>query len=180
MAEHPNPAPAVTRLADRGMLTLRCDLGNEEIRRVLTNRLGLALPDTGRIISDGDVSLAWMSPDELLLIAPLTVIPDHLAALGDALAEHASLLAETSSLRTLFQISGPDVRDVLAQETPANLSPRAFAPGDFRRTRFGQVAAALWLEAPDEARLACRTSESDYVEALLKAAATGPHVGHLA
>ena len=33
---------------------------------------------------------------------------------------------------------------MLAKGAPADLSRAAFGPGDFRRTRLGQIAAAFW------------------------------------
>jgi len=178
--DQPLPTTLVTRLTGLGMMTLRCDHSDTDIRQHIARSVGLDVPDTGKIISDADRSVAWMSPDELLIIGPMGTIPDLMATLDQDLAGTVCLLADTSSLRTLFRVTGPDIRDVLARETPTDLSPRAFAPGDFRRTRFGQVAAALWLQTSDEARLACRASESDYVETLLSTSAAGQRVGYLA
>ncbi|MCY4260685.1 MAG: sarcosine oxidase subunit gamma [Rhodobacteraceae bacterium] len=170
----------IGRLHEPGMITLRCDLAAPDVRECLATATGLEVPSPGAIVSNKDHSVAWMSPDELLLILDRDDLPDRMETLEAELSATASLVVDTSSMRTIFCISGPDMRDVLAHETPVNLAPEAFGSGTFRRTRFGQVAASLWMTTDGEARLVCRSSESGYVEDLLRASAAGPRVGYLA
>jgi sarcosine oxidase subunit gamma len=52
---------------------------------------------------------------------------------------------------------------VLASGAPVDLAPAAFGPGDLRRTRLGQVAAAFWIPEPEVFDLACFRSVADFV-----------------
>jgi sarcosine oxidase subunit gamma len=60
---------------------------------------------------------------------------------------------------------------MLAKGTPVDLAPAAFGPGDFRRTRLGQVACAFWMPAPDAFGLICFRSVADHVALWLGTAA---------
>jgi sarcosine oxidase subunit gamma len=77
-----------------------------------------------------------------------------------------------------MHVSGAGAREVLAKLCPVDLSPDAFTPGMFRRTRMAQVPAAFWLDAEDTFHLICFRSVADYAFNLLKTAALpGGEVG---
>jgi sarcosine oxidase, subunit gamma len=66
---------------------------------------------------------------------------------------------------------------MLSKVTPADIS--AIAPGEMRRTRLQQVAAAIWFETQTDARVICFRSVGRYVFDLLTvAAAKGGAVGY--
>ena len=88
---------------------------------------------------------------------------------------------DVSDARALFRIDGPGAREVLAKGAPVDLSPAAFGPGDFRRTRLGQVACAFWTPDGTSFELVCFRSVAAYVFGLLEnAAKPGSEVGYLA
>ena len=60
-------APQVLRIEGRGMLTIRADAADGP---AVAAALGLPAPAPRRIVREGDRALAWMSPDEWLLMAP--------------------------------------------------------------------------------------------------------------
>ena len=91
-----------------------------------------------------------------------------LSAIGVALSGTHHLAVDVSDARAVFRIAGPQVREVLAKLCPVDLSPAVFQPGDLRRTRAAQVAAALWISGPDEFTLVSFRSVAGYVFDLLK------------
>ena len=143
----------VTRLTDQGMITLRADL----------SALSFPVPAT-RTVRDG---VAWMSPDELLIMVPKAEVPAKMAALASGLPEH-HLLADVSDARAVFALTGDDAREVLAKGAPVDLSPDSFQIGDIRRTRIGQVAAAFWMVDAQTFHIVCFTSVSGYLEDWLR------------
>jgi sarcosine oxidase subunit gamma len=155
----------------RGMITLRGDLNAPEFAKAVKSATGLALPGSRQIVTKGDVSLAWMSPDELLILTAYDDAPKMVSKLEKALAGQHHLVANVSDARAIFTLSGPRGREVLAKLTPADLSPEAFGAGEIRRSRLAQIAAAFWLGAPDEITLVCFRSTADYAFRLLSNAA---------
>jgi sarcosine oxidase subunit gamma len=135
--------PQIRRIDGRGMLALRAAA---EAGPDLAAALFLpAAPAQRRIETADGRSLAWMSPDEWLLQAPRADLPALADAARAALGERPHLVLDVSDARALFRIEGPGARDVLAKGAPVDLSRAAFGPGDFRRTRLGQVACAFWM-----------------------------------
>ncbi|WP_050929951.1 sarcosine oxidase subunit gamma [Aestuariivita boseongensis] len=161
----------VRDLGLQGMITLRGDLTKPKLKSAVKSVTGLALPKTGGILSDETGSVAWMSPDELLLLVPYAEVDAHLATLQKDLAKEHSLAVNVSDARAMFSLSGPKAREVLAKLVPVDLSPGAFEPGMMRRTRMAQVAAAFWMMDEDTFHIICFRSVARYVFDLLTVAA---------
>ncbi|EYD77037.1 Sarcosine oxidase gamma subunit [Rubellimicrobium mesophilum DSM 19309] len=117
-----------------------------------------------------------MSPDELLLFVARDEVGAAVARLSEALAGTHHLVTDVSDLRVCLRLDGPEVREVLAKLTPADLHPDVFGPAMVRRSRLGQVAAAFWLEG-EGARVVCFRSVGDYMLALLRQSAVDGAVG---
>lgn len=158
-----------------GMITLRGDLAAAPVVQALDKAMGLSLPQQRRITAnaDGTRSVAWMSPDELLLILPYVQVQNALAAIEAALAGVHHLAEDVSDARALITVTGPDarVREVLAKLAPVDLHPDQFQPGDIRRTRLAQVAGAFWMAEAGQAHVICFRSVAQYVFDLLRSAA---------
>lgn len=165
----------------QGMITLRGDLSSAALKKAVKQAIGLGLPSQRKIVLGDGTALAWMSPDELLLLLPYADAADMSAKLAvDLKAEHA-LVQNVSDARSLFTLQGEQgaVREVLAKLAPVDLSPEAFQPGDFRRTRLAQIAGAFWLAQSDRAQIICFRSVAQYAFELLKNAADkGGKVGY--
>ncbi len=66
-----------------GMITLRGDLATAKLRTACKHATGLALPAPGKITGNAAKGLAWMSPDELLVLVPHAeagAVADQMAA----------------------------------------------------------------------------------------------------
>ncbi|QUJ77277.1 sarcosine oxidase subunit gamma [Sulfitobacter albidus] len=168
----------ISEVIPTGMITLRGALADKGFAKALRAATGLDVPGTREILHDGDLSLAWMSSDELLLICPHMQALDRTQQLADELRDFHALAVNVSDARALFEVSGPHAREVLAKLAPVDLAPGQFGPGDMRRTRLAQAAAALWMPAPDVFRIICFRSVAQYTFDVLKVAAQpGSQVG---
>ncbi|WP_255553617.1 sarcosine oxidase subunit gamma [Maritimibacter sp. DP1N21-5] len=149
----------------RGMITLR---GKGETLSAFARVMGVALPDTLGVSQGEGAALAWMSPDELMVICDYDAAPGLAAQLSASVEGQHALVAVVSDARSIFAVEGKLAGDVLAKVSPAEVG--AVAPGQIRRTRFAQVAGAFW---PTEAGFAamCFRSQSVYVFGLLTNAA---------
>jgi sarcosine oxidase, subunit gamma len=154
-----------------GMVTLRADLAGDAVARAVRDAFGLDLPGRLKIVGQGDRAAAWMAPDEALLFCPPGAVPGLVADLAAALGDRPHLVADVSSARAVIDLTGPGWREVLAKGAPIDLAPGAFGPGDFRRTRLGQVAVAFWASDAETAHLVCFRSVAGFVFDWLRTAA---------
>ncbi len=172
-------AATISRLAPRGMITIRGDLASSSIHAVVKMATGFTCPGPRAAEVNGEYGVAWMSPDELLLMLPASDLRSILSRLEDAVAGDHALIADVTGARAIFQIAGPHARDVLAKLVPVDLSPAVFGPGMARRTRMAQAAAAFWMNG-EAIELVCFSSVADYAfELLSNAARPGSEVDFL-
>ncbi len=165
-------AVSVENLGPSGMITLRGDLGGKAVAGAVKAATGLGVPGQRAILSEGGKAVAWMSPDELLILCPHAEAAGLATQMADALAGEHGLVVDVSDARARFRITGPGAREVLAKGAPVDLAPGVFGPGEIRRTRLGQVAAAFWMSGAESFDLVCFRSVADFVETWLKTAAT--------
>lgn len=162
-----------------GMISVRGDLAAGYVKKAVKKSVNIALPDMRGINHDGDQAVAWMSPDELLVLCPYARVGEHIATMEKAFGAQHALAINVSDARAVFRIRGKNVREVLAKLAPVDLSPAQFGPGTIRRTRLAQVPAAFWMVDAQTAQLVCFRSVAQYVFDLLKAAAqAGSEVGY--
>ncbi len=161
------PEIRIEEIRGRGMILIRAVEGAD-----VASAARVGAPGVRRIESAGDRRLAWMSPDERLLFLPAEEVTEAVAALEAALADRPSLVVDVSDARAQFRLVGDGAREVLAKGAPVDLARGAFGPGDFRRTRLGQVAAAFGQvdETPETFELVCFRSVASHVRGWLDAA----------
>lgn len=162
----------------RGMIILRGDLSNKKLRSVCKKLSGVAFPEKGQAFCDDEQGLCWMSPDELLVMVPYAQAAEAVDQIDKALSGTHYLAENVSDARALIFVEGPYAREVIAKLAPADLHPDSFKPGDFRRTRLGQVAAAFWMRDEDTFEVICFRSVAGYTFDLLAASAQAGEVGH--
>ncbi len=155
----------------RGMVSLRGDFASAAFQKALHGVTGLDVPTTRRIVTHKDGSVAWMSPDELLLMMSHDQADAVVSALEDSLSGEHHLAANVSDARACFRIQGWGAHEVLAKGAPVDLAPEVFHPGEIRRTRLGQVAVAFWMTGEDAFELVCFRSVAAFVSDWLQMAA---------
>ncbi len=167
----------VTDAGLQGMITLRGDLSNAKVKAAVKKVAKVAVPAQRKAeVTDGR-GAAWMSPDELLILVPYAEAEAAAADLSAALAGQHHLAVNVSDARAYIRVEGQGAREVLAKNAPVDLSPAAFAAKDFRRTRMGQAAAALWLDDTGAFHVVCFRSVGDYLFDLLAQSAKDGPVG---
>jgi sarcosine oxidase, subunit gamma len=153
----------IREIGPLGMITLRAK-GVKALDKAVKSVTGTKLPAQRRIEVNGDRACGWMSPDEYLLIVPYTEVAGALASLAKSLAGEHHLAVDVSDARAVFRVEGDRARDVLRKLSPVDFE--TLAPGELRRTRAAQVAAALW-EQDGGFTLVCFRSVAGYVMGLL-------------
>ncbi|MFV0473474.1 MAG: sarcosine oxidase subunit gamma [Pikeienuella sp.] len=170
-ARFAGPAAAIGDLGPLGMLTIRGDLSDPGFRAAVESVAGFAVPGVRRFVEGPGGGLGWMSPDELLLVTSYDAASGLAARLRAALDGRHHLVADVSDARAAFRIEGEGARELIATGAPVDLSPAVFGPGDLRRSRLGQVAAAFWLGADGAFTLVVFRSLGEYVFEWLKTGA---------
>ena len=161
-------AARVARLPACGMVTLRGDLGDPGFAEALAAE-GLTVP-TRRAVADAAAGrVIWMSPDELLIQCAAGDDAALARRLDAALGDQRHLAVAVGDARARFEIAGPGAHVALAKLCPVDLA--RFAPGEVRRTRLAQVAAAFWMTGEAAFELVCFRSVADYVETALATSA---------
>lgn len=154
---------SIREIGPLGMITLRAR-GVKALDKAVKAVTGTKLPAQRRIEVKGDHACAWMSPDEYLLILPYPQVAEALAMLAKALAGEHHLAVDVSDARAIFRIEGDKAVDVLRKLSPVDFD--RLEPGEVRRTRAAQVAAAMWQQ--DQGfTLVCFRSVAPYVMGLL-------------
>ena len=161
----------VEEIGPQGMITLRGDLASTAVKNAATGVTGLDMPGVREATCVGEKAICWMSPDELLMLVPYGEVGEALAKIDKTLKGKHYLAENVSDARGVFQLHGPKGREVLAKLCPVDLSPGAFEPGMFRRTRLAQVAAAFWMRDAETFEIVCFRSVAQYVFDVLKTAA---------
>jgi sarcosine oxidase subunit gamma len=161
----------------QGMVTLRADLA--KAARAVKRVTGADMPGQRRLTEGQGCRVAWMSPDELLILCDHAPARKFAFDLTKALTGQHHLALDVSDARAMFSVTGEAgrLRDVLSKITPADIG--ALPVGEMRRTRLQQVAGAIWFESETEARVICFRSVARYVfDLLAMSARDGGAVGY--
>jgi sarcosine oxidase subunit gamma len=153
----------IREIGPLGMITLRAK-GVKALEKAVKAVTGTKLPAQRRIEIKGDRACGWMSPDEYLLIVPYAEVAASLAALAKALAGEHHLAVDVSDARAVFRVEGDKAADVLRKLSPVDFEK--LEPGELRRSRAAQVAAAMWAQ-DGGFTLVCFRSVAAYVMGLL-------------
>ncbi|WP_084965575.1 sarcosine oxidase subunit gamma [Thermoactinospora rubra] len=131
--------------------------------------LGVPLPvEPNTTAVSGEVTVAWLGPDEWLVVAPEGY---RIELLRKALGERHGSVVDVSAHRTTLLVAGPRARDVLAHGCSLDLHPREFGPGRCAQTMLARAQVVL-LPEEDGCRVLVRSSFAGYLAEWLLDAAT--------
>ena len=164
-------AVTVREVGLKGMITLRGDLTDDKLAAALKAAVGLTMPAPRGIREGKNGAVAWMSPDELLLICAYDQADAVQAKIAKALEGSHHLAVNVSDARAMFTLTGKGCREVIAKGAPADLSPEGLPTGEIRRSHIGQLAAAFWLSDETTLHLVCFRSVGAHMFKWLSVAA---------
>ncbi len=122
-----------------GMITLRA----RPDATGLAAALG-AVPPMRGIAEAGERRVAWMSPDEYLILTDRKSVAQVIDEISKSMKDAHHLAVDVSDARAIFHLSGPAADTALSRLCPVDFA--RFPAGEVRRTRLAQVACALWRE----------------------------------
>lgn len=155
-----------------GHVNLRGNPQDQAFRRSAEAALGQELPIAANTISEGDLTICWLGPDEWLILTAADAASELVDALNDALAGQHFAVNNLSGGQLAVRLAGKNVRETLAKGCTLDFHPSVFAPGMCAQS--GLAKANVLLVRPgdkDEFLVVVRRSFSDYLVAWLKDAA---------
>ena len=155
---------SVREIGQMGMSTLRAKSDVKGLSAAVKAAVGVGLPAQRRVEMKGYKGAGWMSPDEYLLMMPYAEVAGALEVLATKLKDAHYLAVDVSDARAVFRVEGAKAGDVIAKLCPVDLE--TLAPGELRRTRAAQVAAAFWRDETGFTLVSFR-SVAGYVMGLL-------------
>ena len=105
----------ISEMGAVGMITLRGDLAAKPLQKAAVAAAGVNVPDQRQCLTEGTGGMAWMSPDELLIMCAYDDANAKLADLRDKLAGTHALAVNVSDARAVFEVRGPKAREVMAK-----------------------------------------------------------------
>ncbi|OUS39225.1 sarcosine oxidase subunit gamma ['Osedax' symbiont bacterium Rs2_46_30_T18] len=152
----------LTELKLLGHIILRGNLDNPGFSAGVKLTLGLALPGTLQMVSDADISIRWVSPDEWLVVVPGERSYEIEQALVNNLQGHCAVV-NVSGGQTILRLEGEDVQKLLQKSVPLDVHPLSFPIGKVVTTVFAKTQAVISRTGDQQWELVIRRSFSDYV-----------------
>jgi sarcosine oxidase subunit alpha len=168
---------AATPLPALRQLDLRLDPGDTARLASVNDRLGVGLPlepNTHLAAADGGRRIAWLGPNEWLILDASPAADPALEADLRALVAGAGAVVDVSSNRAGLALTGPDARALLEHGCPVDLHPRGFGPGRAAQTELA-LTHALILAVDGGFQVFVRPSFAGYLADWLTDAARGFH-----
>ena len=155
------PGLTICEAAHLGKINLR---GDATMLPAVRKHTGCGtLPDNNRIVTVGDRQIAWLGPDEFLLLCEAGSEADLHSQLSlDLGGVHAAVTNVTDSLCAL-DLRGAAIRKVLAKGCSLDLHPSKFTAGDCAQTMLAHAGVTLIAQDENRFTLICRTSFAPYV-----------------
>lgn len=142
------PNVKVEELPFRSVLVLHGRTGMPRFARGVAEVLGRPPPDAPNTFVEVRFGreaavLAWTGPEEWFVIGQEEGTSGLGVALRQAIPETGGAVVDVSSGHTLFSITGPRARDLIAAGCAIDVHPRAFGPGRCAQTLYARVGVCF-------------------------------------
>ena len=139
------PGVAFSERRDLAVVQVACFPGDSaEVSKRLEKSIDVAAAEPNRASTGNGTTVLWAGPERWLVVRREAEPGDLAGLLGDAFANMPAVaVTDLSHNRSVFRLSGPRVRDLLAKGIPLDFDPSAFAPGTVAQSRFGHVVVLL-------------------------------------
>jgi sarcosine oxidase subunit gamma len=123
--------------------------------------LGVPLPtEAGTSARSGGLTLAWLGPDEWLVLGPPDTEGELQGRLRSAVGSAHASVVDVSAQRTTLLVAGPQARDLLALGCTLDLHPRSFGEGGCAQTMLARAQVVLLRRDPADGNAGAADSKS--------------------
>ena len=148
-----------------GHVNLRGDGTDEAFQAGVESVVGARAPIESNTVSRvGEAAIAWLGPDEWLVVSPPDVKDGLAAKLQGALTGLHVSVNDISGGQTIIRLRGARARDLLNKGCPLDLHPRAFRAGQCAQSHIAK-SNALIIQLDDRPTydVVVRRSFADYL-----------------
>jgi sarcosine oxidase subunit gamma len=117
----------------------------------------------------GDIEVLWLGPDEWLVLAPAGQEKALATSLREAIGGAVGAVTDVSAQRTALELTGPQVREVLARGCSIDLYPGVSPIGTCVQTLLAQTGAVIVVrdETASDFLVLVRASFAQYLASWL-------------
>jgi sarcosine oxidase subunit gamma len=159
--------PRGVRLSERpdiGKIDLRGDAADRAFMSAVGRILDLLLPtEPCQSAQNGDMTALWIGPDQWLLTCPKDAVADLVRKLEEALQGIHASVTEITAGRTVFRLTGPNMKDVLAKGCPLDLHQRVVDPGYVAGSVLAKITVLLHVQNHECVDVYLGRSFADYL-----------------
>ncbi|MEV4732699.1 sarcosine oxidase subunit gamma family protein [Saccharopolyspora sp. NPDC049426] len=158
-------------------VTLRVDPKSPAAERIGT-ALGTMLPNqAGQVSRTERLLIAWLGPDEWLLVGPEGEADRIQATVAEALGDEHGAVVDVSAHRTIIEVAGPKAAELLAKGCALDLHRRSFGPDRCAQTLLARTGVLLLCRdaEPPHYWIFVRASFARYLADWLRDAAAEHH-----
>ena len=165
---------AIRELPFVTQVNLRADPKDADLMDRLAAGLGFSLPVIPNMVgSHGERRALWLAPDEWLIVGPDDQLDVFDRALRDGLAQAFGSIVDVSANRTVLEVGGPKVRELLAHGASIDLDARSYGPDRCAQTLLAKAQVIIEQREESAFDIYVRHSFAGYVaDWLLDAAAS--------
>ncbi|MEB3371214.1 sarcosine oxidase subunit gamma [Saccharopolyspora mangrovi] len=167
----------LSEVAFTAQVTLRVDPKSPAAERIGT-ALGAMLPNqAGQVARTERLLVAWLGPDEWLLIGPEGEADQLQTTLTQALGDEHGAVVDVSAHRTIIEVSGLRAPELLAKGCALDLHRRNFGPDRCAQTLLARAGVLLLCREaePPSYWIFVRASFARYLADWLRDAAAEYH-----
>lgn len=149
-----------------GHLNLRGRLDNSAFCKAVKKLIKVDLKKikANTFITEGEIKVYWLGPDEWLILTPQDLQIELQAKLQKALKDIHSSVTDVSSGQTCIQISGTNARALIEKGCTIDLHPKSFRNNDCAQTHLAKATVLLSsVDVPNDFEIVVRRSFADYL-----------------
>tara|TARA_B100001250_G_C19802950_1_gene791940 strand:+ start:2244 stop:2819 length:576 start_codon:yes stop_codon:yes gene_type:complete len=158
----------ISLLSPISAISLKVDHQNPKIRSKLKKILGQGVPSVESHTKHGQISLCWISNDELLLLNETEEKKDLLKKIRKELSNTHSLVENVTDMRAWFLIEGEGSIDLLRKGVPKDFSRLDLSSKNFFRSRLGEVQVNILIKSYEQVVISVLRSVQGYTSQWLK------------
>ncbi|MFZ9052136.1 MAG: sarcosine oxidase subunit gamma [Woeseiaceae bacterium] len=128
-----------------GFINLRGDSQNADFLNAAEVATGQRLPVKANTISEGELRVYWLGPDEWLLVCPAEKVADVISQLNEKLSGLHVAVNDISGGNTGMHLSGESVRALFSKGCTLDFHPKVFKAGDCAQSGLAKASVLIGL-----------------------------------
>ncbi len=149
-------------------ISLKLDHQNLKTRNKIKKIFGMDVPSVESVTKNHNLSLCWISDDELLLLSDSKDLVVLLKKIRKELGNIHSLVEDVTDMRAWFLIEGERAIDLLRKGVPKDFSKLSLLSKSFFRSCLGEVQVNILIESDQSILISVLRSVEEYTSQWLK------------